>query len=627
MQFNGIFNQENNLSPKVEFNNHQYYLVNDDDDDDDGIYSKGNIVYPRDVQNLAAKSYKDLNEVEDYGINEITFNDFIEIIAIFSALLACFAVIAALMFGIREYTYAMNHRKKHLNIADFNWPSDDITEIPLNNLEKSNSINTMTVIEEHFNSIKSTNPAYPITNKNYEDLTDSILRNNLESSQISLENKFLNDKPPLTVNSTLTNIRSHSITNPDVIIDNPNHSTVTQSSYKPLDIVKVSPDHLSSSIDDFFIRPERNSIWKKSRKKNYSIKEIMSLNPATLNNSKITSLKDKKITIDSINTFRAFPIKAIEFENLEDAERELKQIMLFIGLGDCLGKFNNSDNVTKKLFIIKFIAIGASSTSLKNPNVFLEQFNYMVSELIDTGILFDILNEVNFFCATMLIETILQYCYAHWACGLPDNSQTIILRNRFSKWSVSPLVQPYSFVFRFLVNLQLGIHTVTSFSETHLDLYLYKISLLLDYSVTGCKCDDYSGIIKIILQAIEFSENNEGQIFFYNLLYGLVKKHSNCCAYEEFSNNKSMLKVLIRKSLTIETNEDIRNYAAKLYDELQMKNKEVQLWWDQEINRDKIIIPNSEKKTSKMLVGINSDSHFNLTETSIDTPGSWKSKS
>ncbi|KAH3688859.1 hypothetical protein WICPIJ_000165 [Wickerhamomyces pijperi] len=491
----------------------------------------------------------------------------------FLLILTVFVILTAILFGIREYSFAMRRRKKQL-ISDSNWSTDNSVEIPLHEAIKS-SIMTPGG-EYNLNSHKhAANRAYPeLSKKNLADADSGLsnIPNRAEYDPESSGTKYNSDVTPFEP-------------------------------FAPIEVVKISSDLTPLTADDYAMTAalRSDSIKRRNRydlkpRKIYSIKEILAMKPTEYNGVPLVKsevLGDLKITSVGQAVRLSFPIQNINFDGAWAAENEISDVAILL-TNELSGNVPGL-KVYKKLALFKFIAIGANSTSLQNPNIFLPNFNSTMDSLIDKGFIFDILDDTNIYKVRELIDMVMQYCYAHWFYQQGGSTKSNSLRKQFKRWKFNgPNVQPHHAIFRYLTNMSLGLRTVTTADADTLTLANNKITFLMLHLIEHSDCHDYIGITPLLSQAIEFSESEESQILFYRCLYWMIDKHSACCMDHDFFTGRGLLKGLVQSGLYYLNPRPIRKYTSDVLSILTRLDPQYQTWSD-EVRGGKIILPSTPR--------------------------------
>lgn len=497
----------------------------------------------------------------------------VDALRIFLLVLTVYVLLTALLFGIREYSFAMKNRKKQM-MSDIQWCADQTVEIPLNSVLGSNLISP--VGECDLDGQKHVNRAYPDIKKKNPSEPNSCLSN---FSKVSGEQ----------------NGRYNTKSTSDATPFEP---------FAPIEVVKISSEFTSGSIDEFgLITLSSASMMRGKKKKNtrsrtiYSIKEIMALKPVEyegipLVRSETPGGYDNDLTVNCVRqlTRLSFPLRNRDFEGPRVAENEISDV--------CLNMTNEIPTkgpvlkFSKKLATFKFIAIGVNSTTLQNPNVFLQSFSNTMDGLIDSGTLFDILDDVNAYNARLLVDVIIQYCYSHWFYDSFSEASRSLLFVQFMRWPMKhgPIVQQRDVILRYLVNMSLGMHTVSNLDEDTMKLAKNKIQMMMVHCIENTNCYDHIGITPLLSQGIGFSENNESRILFYRSLYCLIKKHAHCCMDRDFFTGRGLLKRLVQSGLYYLNPHPIRRYASDILSILVDMDFEFQSW-SNEVKGGKMSLP------------------------------------
>lgn len=502
------------------------------------------------------------------------FDLLFEALYLFGALVFGVLIVTCTIFAVREYTYSLKRRRR-LFSAGSTWSANSAITIP----ELSNR-----VVQDILNR-QQRNPAYPTLRRNKPEVDAALALS--PTSELD--------------ETAFTDAR-----------ETPRQDISHQLEFTPLEVVQNSPNY--SSFEDLF---SDNDFLKTSNyhKKIYSIKELCQLKPTEYRGRPLT--RDESLEISSIE--RAIklttPFKNVFFQSAWTAEKTLTELCLYM-TDEMIPRQPLNDTSTKKVAIVRFIAIIANAQTLKNPNIFLSPLNRSLDSLIDSGIIFEILNESNTYVSRSLIEVLLQYCHAHW--HFPEAGNNNFIRNQFAKWKMSsPVTQPPHVLFRYLVNLELGIYSADRMDTETLRVLEGKIVILLLHVVDNSHCNDYLGFLPILAQAIDFSERTTSQTLFYNLLHSLVKNHSDCCMDEYLKDDKSDLKAIIQSGFWIKNGYEIRQLTEKIHRIILSKNPQAMVWW-KEIDGGRIYLSTSPRE-----IDLKCDTSDIRNNQRTITPGSW----
>lgn len=505
------------------------------------------------------------------------FDPLYETLCFFGVLIFGALIVTCITFGIREYTYSMRRRNR-LFSAGSEW-----------------SINTAITIPEFSNSMIQSAILGPQGNHIYPNLLK-----NQQTNQSHLFSPSANSE----VDETLfTDARETA------------KGLEGPSDFTPLEVVQQSPNYSSKSLEGFF---SDNDLLKTSNvaKKIYSIKELFSLKPEDYHGRPLTKDGPVELTTLAKAVSLSIPLQTVSFQSAWTAEKTLLEICLYL-TNEMIPPQPVNDNATKKIAVLRFLAIAANCSSLQNPNIFLSPLNRVMDALIDSGIIFEILNDSSPYISRSLIEVLLQYCFAHWHFPAREKNDHII-HKQFAKWKMnSPAVQPHHVLFRYLINLELGLYSVDNLDSAMLKAIESRIITLLIHLTGNADCNDYLGFIPILSQAIEFTERTYCQTLCYDLLHILVQKHSDCCMEEYLKDDKSDLKRIIQCGFWIKNDRLIRKFTERIHVIVLSKNPEAMSWW-KEINGGRIYISPSPRELDLKC----DTSDIRNSQRSI-TPGSW----
>lgn len=455
------------------------------------------------------------------------FDGLLEALYIFGALLFGFLIITGISFGVREYTYSLKKRRQMFSSGSV-WTVD--SGISLHGA--TDRITHEAIIQQ------VRNPAYP-------SLKQQLNKDNLNEIYSPSANSEFDEARFTDARETARPLEKDQ-----------------QIEFTPLEVVQDSPIYSSNSLDELL---SDNDLLKTSNanKKIYSIKELFSLKPAEYHGRPLSG--NECLEIQSVNQAMklSIPVEQIKFQSAWTAEKTLTEISLYL-TDEMVPRQPINDTSTKKIAILRFIAIAASSHNFRNPNVFLTPLTRTMDSLIDTGMIFDILSDTNPYMFKSLIEVVLQYCYAHWHFSLTPTDS--IINYQFVKWKMNlPVIQPHHVIFRYLANLELGIYSAAKMNIDSVKSSESKIVTMLIYFTENAHCNDYMGFVPLIAQAVDYSERVYCQTLFYDLLHTLVKNHCNCCMEEYLKDDKSELKSIVQCGFWIKNDPAIRQLTEKIH--------------------------------------------------------------
>lgn len=380
-----------------------------------------------------------------------------------------------------------------------------------------------------------------------------------------------------------------------------------------------SPELADGSINRFlhsgFTEESLNQYDKKPRsaKKIYTIRELNRLKnsakPSQIFNK--DSSKFVRVKMSDIMKFST-PFPQTDFDSAWQADKLINEVRSILACD----KFHSNIFATRQTALVTALSIGASHKLLDNPNYFLSTFNDFIEALVDTGAIFDILDDTNRYCQILLIEVIIMYCWSHWNF---KKKGTETVKRKLSSWKINePSIQKRSTIFRFLCNIELGIHAVQNLEyKTRLEAELKTQALLKDAAKSSL-CNDYLSFIPMLAQGVDISKRASVKHLFYDVLFLLVQKHCLCCMKEYLSDDEIDLKALVQHGLWQKNDQSICNKAKDIFKYLILRNPSIQNWWTE--------ISGGEKYVSSALP-------FNASLTSTDnattsvrptTPGSFR---
>ncbi|CCE81678.1 Piso0_002341 [Millerozyma farinosa CBS 7064] len=369
-----------------------------------------------------------------------------------------------------------------------------------------------------------------------------------------------------------------------------------------------SPELADGSINRFlhsgFTEESFNQYDRKPRsaKKIYTIRELNRLKdsarPTQILNNDLS--KFVRVKMSDIMRF-SIPFPQTNFDSAWQADKLINEVRSILACD----RYHSNTFATRQTALVTALSIGASNKLLDNPNYFLSTFNDFIETIVDTGAIFDILDDTNRYCQILLIEMIIMYCWSHWNF---KKKSTETVQHKLSSWKINePLIQKRSTIFRFLCNIELGIHAVQNLEyKTRLEAELKTQALLKDAAKSSF-CNDYLSFIPMLAQGVDISKRASVKHLFYDVLFLLVQKHCSCCMKEYLSDDEIDLKALVQHGLWQKNDQSICNKAKDIFKYLILRNPSIQSWWTE--------ISGGEKYVSSALP-------FNVSLTSTDNAAS-----
>lgn len=494
------------------------------------------------------------------------YDAIVEPLYIFLGLLLIFVILTFFLFGMREYLWSLN-KKKRLGSAGSAWSNHSILLTGMN-------------AERNTNQFKEKNRAYP----------------DLHNSRILHQHLINADPSPLS--DATDNIQEPVYNHLNVVRDSPAQSN-SPGLHEKLEEMDMGTFSMTSPPPGVT---------------GYSIRELMSLKPSEIHSVPIalaTSSTPQNLEESIMTTFHA---EAIKFKSGKVIQKSITDIDKELRERDC-------NPALRQIAVMRLVGIAARATSMTNASIFLPQFTRLMDYLIDTGTIFDILNQSNAYTARHLIDMVIHYCYSHWLFG-KDRDPRIL--EQFRRWKFhDPLAQPHHVIFRYLVNLQLGLY----FVEEHLDAELLentkaRTTILLHHLVTTSTHGDPETIIPILEQACNIASVPDIRISYYDLLLRLIQLHIECCMSKMLQRKELSLKSLIQSGVLTKNHEDIVKRAKKVAKLVINKAPSLHIWMD-EVNNGLVFVSQSPlpihpTPSRGFQVGI-TDQEKHL------RPGSWRS--
>lgn len=248
------------------------------------------------------------------------------------------------------------------------------------------------------------------------------------------------------------------------------------------------------------------------------------------------------------------------------------------------------DTASRKLMVMKLLAIGAPTRRLSNPNVFLPQYNALVDKLVTTGALFDLLQELAPKMTRALVDLIIGHAWCHWQYRRSRNKAVVA---QFKDWRfAAPEVQPHHVLFRRLIDVELGLYATGREDIGAARAAENRLLTILNYMAVNSICNDYTGMIPVLAYATERTERVITQRALYGLLLATVTQHKDCCMREYLVEDTIYLKPLVQHGLWIENDKLVRQIAENVHLVIVAKYSLAMAWW-QEIEGGKRFVPAS----------------------------------
>lgn len=338
-------------------------------------------------------------------------------------------------------------------------------------------------------------------------------------------------------------------------------------------VSKVSMDldsQLVKNIDDFkkieIIYDEINSgevqsvdkyLYQQNQKITYNLKEfndIKEMEPkVSLANSKIIKMSE---ILSLLSLIPETKLSTYETNKL------INSIKL-----DLIDK--NLDITSKSLALFMLISLGVN----ENHVFFMHSFNDLIEFLIDTGLIFNIIEATPVVNLKLLtIEMLLNYCYQHW--NAKKTEENLSIQSRIT-------------IFRLLCNIKLEVTLLENLQPDMLHKMEFKIQSTIREIIKKNYCHDYFEFIPMISQAISISQTHSVKYLFYDILYLMVSQHYNCCMRDYISDQNTGLKYLVQHGFWSEHNERLIGKVDEIYEFLKSNGFENVQNWYQETNYGK----------------------------------------
>lgn len=555
---------------------------------------------------------------------ETEYEPLVQSLYIFGILVFGLTVFSAFVFVIREYVFTFRNRKKqefiNENKLDHYWSSPSANGNSTNTNEVSDNLNLMNNDKQKHWPRSTFSPTVANEYRN-----KSVLKQFEDVSSVSSwdNHEFVTSREPglQTEGSHAFNGGSNYFGKADgdggmggrklIYKDKEKLPLEKKNPYNYLEIIPTSESSNKESGSTFYYYTGvQGNIIPKNGKKVYTFSEIITLRPKSdefPTSSKI-QLSDfnsdtrkggkSERELKKMITTPVLNLQETKFYSAWKAGKAVKELSIFL-TNDVIPPLAMHDTVTKKIMIIKLLAIGASDKSLSNPNIYLADFNTFMNRLIDTGIIFDLLNDSKPIIARALVDLLLRYIWCHWQFRT-SNHRAIV--SQFKSWRFSsPSIQPHHVLFRYLCNIELGIYAVGRMDLQALRDSENKILSLLNYLAVNSFCNDYIGFIPIISQAVEVTDRVLSQRIFYDLLLAIIEKHRDCCMDDYLMEDQVHLKPLVQHGFWIQNDAHVRKTAENIHYLIVERYPQTMSWW-KEIEGGRIYINASAKVVDSAMV-------------------------
>lgn len=262
-----------------------------------------------------------------------------------------------------------------------------------------------------------------------------------------------------------------------------------------------------------------------------------------------------------------FIIPKIELSTYEN-NRLIKSIEL-----DLIGK--DTDITTKSLALLKLIALGVNES---NTVLFMHSFNELVEFMIDTGLVFRIIEATPVANLRLLtIEMLLNYCYQHWNFKHRIDDKSLSIQSRIT-------------IFRLLCNIKLEVTLIESLQSEMLRKIEFKIQSTIREVIKKNYCNDYLEFIPMISQAVSISQTHSVKYLFYDVLYLIISQHHDCCMKDYLRDDNTDLKYLMQHGFWNEHNEKLIRKVAEIHEFLMSRGFGNTQSWHNETNGGKKFI-------------------------------------
>lgn len=381
--------------------------------------------------------------------------------------------------------------------------------------------------------------------------------------------------------------------------------------------VMISSNISGGTFDEILEQDYTRSL-KEVTKKKYTISEMQKIfeqnNRITLYYQRAQRYGTPIILSEVLKYTNKIP--KYEFANAWEADKMISEIR---------NKMMNNlqlEAFDKNMIVLQLISIGSSNEVLDNENYYLLSFNELIENIIDTGAIIDILNELEGIIRTNLIEMILIYCWSHWNFKVNNKRLQQVIHERYQRWKFENyIISNHHIIFRILCNFKIGLSSIKFKNDRNLiKEYEFRLQLLFRECIKTSYCNEFMIFIPMLAQAVDISINQNIKYFFYDLLKIIITVHDKCCMKEYLQESKNTnLKALLQHGIWYKHDANLQKKVREIYQYLieifDTDNSVINNLsnWFKEIDGGKKFVASSAK--------LNSDPYNHLLQ--APTPGSW----
>ncbi|CAH2350389.1 hypothetical protein CLIB1423_01S08988 [[Candida] railenensis] len=391
---------------------------------------------------------------------------------------------------------------------------------------------------------------------------------------------------------------------------------------------------LSKYLNEKFSSTEPSPVPEEDKKQNnnskivYSIRQMHEIRQSQSRSSSSAENGEADYRIYSTLRYSSF-IPPSVFQSAYTADRQINEasfLLLHTTASDMISGISIRDEVfIKTMSVLNVVSIGF--TSIGNPNYFLNSFSELVVTLIDTGNIFNLVEEiVSVPLQQEFISMVLIYFWSNWVyrSGVSKLSQRLRtqVEVQLHQWKMTEpdLIAPPS-ILRALLNLELGFHGLRKIDDKYKRTLTEKNRELLKFICKDARCNDYLGFLPLISQAIGVTKISENLLIFYDLALEIITQHGKCCMSMYITDTTSGLKELVQHGLWIQHHYTVCERANSIYYTLKEQGyKEVESWME-EVHRGRTYVSSSVVEFEKL--GIKDTREEKKRERKVATPGSW----
>lgn len=251
-------------------------------------------------------------------------------------------------------------------------------------------------------------------------------------------------------------------------------------------------------------RKKRKHIFRKNKRKTYSKREMVELEPIQTYQLLEYCYDDGDLLVTDL----VFPsASTMDTKLLKDSLNDLTEMRR------CLLD-SNTDSATKTLELFRFINMSFGMKNYENPLIFTMPYGLLVDSLVNFNLVSMISSNVSLILQSAYVETIIMYCISCWKY---DKIKKNKIERYFKAKREQPYVQPQLKVYEYIITLM-----TQGFRSNLLE------EVLIFFSMSPSP-----HMLSNILQQPKIEKTPEMNRLFKYLLEKLQKEHHSCCANPE----------------------------------------------------------------------------------------------